>query len=383
MSVPIERDVFSSLFQNSVVATRTGVRMALDGRPMKFGEFQALARQAQIPYPLFFASRDVVDAQLRMKTEKLMKGFTKQSFSIHSRQKVELCDIELIVKDLMRKQELLRRYDTTLERNQLVGLIKNSRRSAEKDAARLLECLDLDRSKIRDAKNGEVAVDMLINRLEARQVLVSQSAQHHMPQEVPRRARFSGLTIKDKRVPYIFLASGNEGDNLEPAGRKLFTLILLTVLIGQEKFTPVNYSGHAKEESSPRSYEIAAEILMPEAAFRGMNFPTLESVREVAAILKVTPSAVAMRARHLRRINREVFVDYMDTLEDEYRNRPKSARRSPAAVNALLKYNGHECSRRMLGILDANHLNGSEFRRVMFFNKLGTSQIGDFRAAVG
>ncbi len=52
---------------------------------------------------------------------------------MHSRPKVELCDVELIVKDLMRKQELLRRYDRTLEPNPLVGLVKKSRRPVADD----------------------------------------------------------------------------------------------------------------------------------------------------------------------------------------------------------------------------------------------------------
>ena len=76
---------------------------------MPFKQFLKLAYQAQIPYPLFFAPIEVVEEQVRIKTEKLMAGFTKQSFSMHSRHKVNLCDVELIVKDLMRKQELLRR----------------------------------------------------------------------------------------------------------------------------------------------------------------------------------------------------------------------------------------------------------------------------------
>jgi Zn-dependent peptidase ImmA (M78 family) len=287
------------------------------------------------------------------------------------------------VKDLMRKQELLRRYDPTLEPNPLVGLVKKSRRPVADDAARLLKALSLDLSDIRAAKTKEAAVDLVISRLEAKQVLVSRSAQHHMPQEIPRRAKFSGMTIKDKRVPFIFLASGNEGDNLEPAGRRLFTLVLLTVLIGQETFTPVNYDGHTKDEDSPRAQEVAAEILMPRAELRNMRFPDLDALKEAATKFKVTPSAVAMRARHLGCIERDEFVEFMDALEDEYNNRPKSVMQSPAPVKALLKYNGTECSRRMLGILDAKLMNRNEFRRVMFFNKLAASQISDFQAAVG
>lgn len=381
--VPIDRDVFVGLFHNSVVASYADVRKALDGQPMSLRTFLKLSYQAQIPYPLFFAPRDVVEKQVRLKTDKLMAGFTKQSFSMNSRHKVELCDVELIVKDLMRKQELLRRYDPTLEPNSLVGVVKNSRRSVAEDATSLLRVLGLDLSEIRVAKTKEAAVDLLISRLEAQQVLVSRSAQHHMPQEMPQRAKFSGMTIKDKRVPFIFLASGNEGDQLEPAGRRLFTLALLTVLIGQETFTPVNYNGHTKDEGSPRAHQVAAEMLMPRAELRDMRFPDLDAVKEAATKFKVTPSAVAMRARHLRCIERDEFVEFMDTLEEEYNNRSRSVMQSPAPVTALLKYNGTECSRRMLGILDANHMNRTDFRRVMFFNKLAASQITDFRAAVG
>lgn len=381
--VPIDRGVFVSLFHNSVVASYADVRKALAGQPIPYQKFLKLAYQAQIPYPLFFAPRDVVDEQVRLKTAKLMAGFTKQSFSMHSRHKVELCDVELIVKDLMRKQELLRRYDPSLGPNPLVGLVKKSVRPVVEDAAHLLQVLSLDLSEIRAAKSKEAAVDLLISRLEAKQVLVSRSAQHHMPQEIPRRAKFSGMTIKDKRVPFIFLASGNEGDHLEPAGRRLFTLVLLTVLIGQETFTPVNYDGHTKDEDSPRAHEVAAEILMPRAEFRGMRFPDLDAVNEAATKFKVTPSAVAMRARHLRCIERDEFVEIMDALERAYAKRPKSVMRSPAPVKALLKYNGTECSRRMLGVLDAKRISRAEFRRVMLFNKLAASQITDFRAAVG
>jgi hypothetical protein len=37
----------------------------------------------------------------------------------------------------------------------------------------------------------------------------------------------------------------------------------------------------------------------------------------------------------------------------------------------------------MLSILDARHINQTEFRRIMFFNKMPSSQIRDFREAVG
>lgn len=381
--LPIERDVFVALFSNSVVSSYAGVRNALDGRPLPFKDFLKLASQAEIPYPLFFAPMRVVEEQVRLKTKKLMTGFTKTSFSMHSRHKVELRDVELIVKDLLRKQEWLRRHDDTLIRNDLVGLLNRSQSSVVDDANRLMETIGLTRAELRAARTKESALDLLIKRLEAKQIFVARSAQHHMPQEMPPQAKFSGMTIKDNKVPFIFLATGNEGEHLEPSGRRLFTLVLLTVLITEGTFAPVNYDGHTKDETSPHAYQLTAEILMPASEMRAMNFPDLQSVRDAADNLKVTPSAVAMRARRLGRLDRDTFSDFMDELQDEYTNRPKQIMTSALPVNALKKYNGVECSRRMLSILDAGHMNETEFRRIMLYNKLPASKIDDFRAAVG
>ncbi|TFD60921.1 hypothetical protein E3T39_07360 [Cryobacterium suzukii] len=381
--VTLERKVFVALFKNSVVSERAGVNHALKGRPLPFNEFLQLARQAEIPYPLFFAPLSVVEAQIKLKTKKLMSGFTKASFSMHSRHRVELCDVELIVKDLLRKQELLRVNDASLVKNPIVGLLRNSRGTVQDDANRLMDAISLTGADIRAAKNKEAALELLIVRLEAKQIFVSRSAKDHMPQGMPRHAKFSGMTIKDKKVPFIFLATGDEGEHLEPAGRKLFTLVLLTVLIARETFAPVNYNGHTKDETSPLEYQLTAELLMPAGIVQAMRFPDLQAVKDAADEFKVTPSAIAMRARRLGCITREVFENYMDALKAEYGLRTKSQARSPRAVNALKKYNGLECSRRMLAMLDAGQLNRTEFRRIALLNKISSSQIDEFRAAVG
>lgn len=383
VDVPIDGEVFAALFKNSVVSHRAGVDHTLEGQSLTLKEFLKLSRQAEIPYPLFFAPLDVVEAQLRLKTEKLMAGFTRESFSMHSRTRVELHEVELIVKDLLRKQELLRKHDKSLRVNKVVGLLKNSTQPVPEDAQRLMQAIGLGATEIRDAKNRDVALELLITRLESSQILVSRSAKDHMPQTMPPKARFSGMTVKDKKVPYVFLATGDEGEHLEPTGRKLFTLTLLTVLIARDKFAPVNYDGHTKEAGSPREYELTAEILMPAAHIRSREFDDLESIKAAAETYRVTPSAVAMRVWRLGLIGTDAFQAYMDELKDEYAARAESQKRSALPINALKKYNGIECSRRMLRILDAGQIGNAEFRRIMFFNKLPASQIRAFREAVG
>lgn len=139
--VPIERRVFTALLDQSVVNDRAPVRKALETSRIPFRTLVELSRAAQIPYPLFFARFEVVDEQLKVKTAKLMSGFTKQTFSMHSRNRVRLADVELIVKDLLRKQELLK-ADKSLARNEVVGCLRRSRESVVNDASRLMRIIE-------------------------------------------------------------------------------------------------------------------------------------------------------------------------------------------------------------------------------------------------
>lgn len=381
--VPIDAEVFDFLFDNSSVSLRAGVRHARDRGEIKFTELIALARLAEIPYPLFFAPLAVVREQVRIKNEKLMAGFTQRDFSMNSRNQVRLSDIELIVKDLLRKQQFLRQ-DGTLIKNDVVGCIKRPARTAAEDAQRLRGRIGLGRYELRDARNKQKALDVLIDRVEKKQILVSRSAQGFMPQRVPPHAKFSGLTIKDTKVPYIFLASGDEGEHLEPTGRKIFTLTLLVVLIGRGTFAPVTYDGHTTDETAGRDYEITAEILLPAKEMRRSqaHLLSLDGVHAVAETWKVTPSAVAIRGRRLGIIDRPRFEEYMAELAARYARREKPTMSKPIPVNALRRYNGAECSRRMLALHDQGRVGAADFCRVMFGNKLRPRDIEVFRAAL-
>lgn len=383
-AVPIERQVFESLFEQSVVCDRAPVRNALRDGFIAYRKLVGLSREAEIPYPLFFAPMEVVEEQLRLKTEKLMAGFNKKpEFSMNSRNRVNLSQVELIVKDLLRKQAYIR-TDKTLTKNRIVNLIRKPGASVAEDAARLMDALELDPSDLRTTKNKSAALNLLIEKLEAQHVLVAQSAKGYMPQKLPKSAKFSGMTVKDSKVPYIFIARGDEWEKMEPAGRRVFTLTLLAVLVARGTFATVTYSGHTSDETAPREYELTAEMLMPAADFRLIDLDTLDAVRDVAEFFKVTPSAVVMRGRRLGLLGRDEADAYLGELQAAYENVESHPWNKMLAVNALKKYNGIECSRRMLAILDSGGISRGDFCRVMFSNTLRTNrQINDFRAAVG
>ena len=381
--VPIDRDVFAALVEQSVVCDRAVVRDALRDGTISFSKLVALSREAEIPYPLFFAAPAVAHEQLRIKREKLMKGFnTKSEFAINSRNRVHLPQVELLVKDLLRKQAYLRK-DRKLPRNEVVGLLRKPGASVADDARRLMDKLQLSPSDLQRTRNKTAALNLLVAKLESQNVLVAQSVKKYMPQKMPKNAKFSGMTVKDSKVPYIFIASGDEGEKIEPVGRRVFTLTLLAVLVARSRFATVNYSSYTPDEQVPREYDIAAEILMPAAAFRRLDLSTLGSVTDASENYKVTPSAVVMRGRKLGLLGREDAENYFQELQAAYKDANDHPWNPMLQINALKKYNGLECSRRMLNILDAGGISHGDFCRIMFSNTMRTkAQVDDFRAAV-
>jgi hypothetical protein len=378
---PIGKAVFTALLDNSVASTYAAYGKALESSSIDFTDLVFLARKGEIPYVLFFAPLQFVEEQIKAKTDKLLSGLTKDTFSVNSRDRVDLRDIELIVKDLLRKQELLKKNDKTLTPNKIVGLLGKPGRSVEEDAAKLMNALGLSHDLIRSARKKEDALELLIGRLEANQILVSRSVNNFMPQRITG-VKFSGMTIKDAKVPYIFLSGGEHGDYQEPAGRMVFTLALMSVLVARKIFAPVAYDGSNAGSDVGREYDIVGAMLMPIQELRGTSFGSLDDVKTAADNFKVTPSAMAVRAMRLGLIMPEHAASHLKELRREYSQRAKTQARQPKAVNAVRKYNGREFSRRMIDVLDAGQMSSKEFCRVVCLRRIKPQDIDDFREAV-
>lgn len=381
-TVEVERAVFAALLDTSVVSGRKPYVKALESSRISFDKLVTLARAAEIPYTLFFAPLPVVEAQVERKLNTLLQGISKDTFSMNSRSRVELRDIELIVKDLLRKQELIKSLDTTLTNNAVVGCLKGSRAGIVDDADKLRAVLGFSVSDVKTARSKEDAFEILVRRFETQQLLVSQSQQNFMPQRIPQGVKFSGLCIKDRKVPYLFLTGGDAGANPEPVGRRIFTLVLLAVLVARGRFTPVTYDDFTSEAIAAREYEIAEEVLMPAEEVGGVTLASLESIKACANVYRVTPSAVVMRARRLGLLTRDDALGYLAELRAEFAVREKPPARQPKTVNAVRKYNGVEYSRRLLHQVELGRLSPSEFCRVVSLNKLKPSQINELRATL-
>lgn len=379
VTVPVERSVFIALFDNSVVNQYVDYRRAQETSEIKFDDMVELARKAQIPWPLFFAPSDVVNAQLKRKQDTLLAGVTKHAFSVNSRSEVRLADVELIVKDILRKQGILKTYDATLRKNRIVNCLKRPRGTIAEQADHLRELLGFSVDELKALPRKQQALDLLIDRFEAQQVFISQSQRSVMPQHLPNQLRFSGICIRDAKIPFIFLNSG-EGKHPEPAGRRIFTLALLVVLTARGRFSPVTYDDTSDEPLQNLEYQLAEELLMPAVDMATVTARELDDLIEAAKLYKVTPSALVMRARRLEMITREEADSHLHTLQDAFANVEPSQGRTPNVLNAVRKYNGSEFSRRMLTQLDLGAFSAKEFCRVVALNRFDHKRIDEFRA---
>ena len=208
-----------------------------------------------------------------------------------------------------------------------------------------------------------------------------------MPQYT-REVVCSGVTIKDKCYPYIYLTRGSHDDHQEVPGRKIFTLALLTVLVAQKQFSVVEWNDGNPESFEIDSeeilpYDIAAAFLMPRDYLSPENLDTLDGVRAVAKGFQVTPSALVVRCARAQLMPWDRAKDFLRQLRREFQSTPKSpgwGQHKPE--NAIAKYANHEFVRRMFDALDAGKLSESEFRLVVTHNKMDKNKLPDLRGAV-
>ena len=120
---------------------------------------------------------------------------------------------------------------------------------------------------------------------------------------------------------------------------------------------------------------------MPAALIRVMDLSSVEAIGTAADVLKVTPSAVVVRAHNLKLMSWEVAGGHLRDLGDAFRAKPKSPARSPLPVNAVRKYNGARFTRTMLTAVDQDQISVGEFCRVVGSRKIGSDDLEALRQA--
>lgn len=380
----INLSIFKQLFEGSShVYYLTDYQRAVTERKIKINKLIELARKAQIPYSLFFAPKKLVDANIKHNEQLLFQGVDNGIISMAGRGNVEIKDINLIVKDIRKRQLFLAKYNKTVPENPILHIQREQ--DAQLYAKLVLKSLNLDMDKLRDYKTKKSAYNFLVNELEHANILISRSQKGAMPQAIKKDIRFSGIAVKHKKYPAIFLYTKDESDIADPTGRRIFTIVLLLVCMSLNHFSPVSYDSNLQSPIEAKEYIIAEEILMPQEMVDGVVIESLNDIRNLSNIFKVTPSMVLMRLKRLKLIDDEHFNCFFEDLNDEREEAQMKNKKIQFKINEttkIINYNGRKFTANVLQLLGAGAISQGEACRLLGRHRKSSSFIEKIGAAL-
>lgn len=369
----IDKQVFIDLLDVSPLQEYKKYSEAITNNKISFHDLKDLAIRGGIPYALFFAPREIVKKHIEEKNRNLIQKIpTKDELKIGTRGFVELKDIELVVKDIGRKQEFLKsRILTSASQNTYIGSIVKKVKlgfSIEEIAEGIRNEFDIDLSVLRTLSKEKV-LDYLRSCIEKKGILVSFSSHNYMPQNLDRELTISGICIKDKKFPFIFVNT-RDGDEkpriIESSGRQIFTLLTMVVCIGLNQFVLSSKKGKGKNDVSKLAYKVASEILIPKNHLTNITPLHLETLKEKAHFFKVTPSMLLYQLKENKKIDAASAETLWAQLKVEAQKKESKVKHQPLPVTGYSKYNGDRFSREVVKAYTEGAITHLEVKNILF-----------------
>lgn len=367
-SVEIDDKTFSYLFDNSPLYEDGKYLDARKKGSIAMSELIELSRIAHINYALFFMPFDSLYPMVDKENEKIFQGFGG-NFTISIRGKrVNLNLVRMVIKDLKIKQTFIGRY-LSAGTNPHPKFLAHSPKSINEQARYILDAMGIKLEDFRATKDKPAAMMYLIDKLEKQNVLVALETDTNMPQNMNRANGVSGVYIKDKRFPYLFIANEGQQDFESGAGRKIFTIMYLVVCMFKGKSKMVSLKEIAKESADDEIYQLVEEMLLPLKDLPEKSSYTLEDIDELSTHLKVTGRAILVRLKHTGLLtDDDNYWGLMNALRERF-ERARAAQRAairegrskyvPNPSQNIIAYHGKAFVR----ILKSLHQNGKVTQR--------------------
>ncbi len=372
-TIQIDRSIFVDLLEISHIKDYSDYEKALDQNELTFTNLKKLAAKARVPYPLFFAPRSIVDLQIADKDKNLYEKIpSKQEIRLNSRGRVEIKDIELIIKDLGRKQEFLKaRVLVNADPNKFIGSIaakiKNNT-PIDEIANEIRDYLEIDLAHLRTISKEKV-LTYITSCSESKGILISFSSYNYMPQNINPELELSGLCIRDKKFPFIFINT-RDGDIkpkiIESSGRQIFTLLSMLACIGMGKFVLSSKTGSSKDDPTKLAYRIAGEIIIPKGDLADIKIKTLEELKEKAHFFRITPSMLLYRLTESKKINAGLAGYFRQQLQQDAKKAEPKQKRAPHPTTGYGKYNGQRFSKEIMKGYRDGLISQVEVKNILF-----------------
>lgn len=371
--VEIDKSVFEDLLDLTPIKEYKDYNDAIEKKEITLSKLKSIAQKAGVPYPLFFASTRISKIQLNYKDKNIFEKMPKKDeIRIGARGGLMMKDISMIIQDLGRKQEFLkRRVLQKAKANDFMGSLVKRIKNADSTsniANELRKKFLIDLPYLRTLTKGNV-LNYLRTCIEKQGILVSFSSHNYMPQNLDRELEVSGLCIKDAKFPYIFINTRDGDDNpkiIESDGRQIFTLLSMLVCVGMNEFILSAKSEKSGNRIAKKAFEIASEIIIPHTDLSNISIIDLDNLREKAHYFQVTPSMLLYQLERHRKISAEQIEQFRIQLAIDLKKIEPKHRRAPLPVTGYSKYNGDRFSREVIRAHMLNQVSQLEVRNILF-----------------
>lgn len=293
-----ERAVFKGAFLNGSI---------------EYGDLVRESEKILIPWQLFLLDNKNFNTQIKhIETQRKHKISDKL---MAKRRGTGEVTSKRIIDRLIRQQNFLN-DNGLFPTNPFCGSLKGI--PTKKAVESILNHFAIDRSALWRYKGKGSALEYLISKIESGNINVSRGVLTNkllptwrvVPSDVYRNT--SGFAIKDTNIPFIFLPSEINPDEVE--SRQIYSLIYLVTVIGLDQYDYfLNKDFKAKvmkaTGTGARIHAITAELLMPTEEtekFRGQKITT--QIRDtLAQAFKVSPLALVTTLRMRGIINKTEY----------------------------------------------------------------------------
>lgn len=291
------------IYPEEKLASRPVFKDAFDNGHVAFNDLQEESEKILIPWQMFFLTRVNLDAQIthidnqrQHKVSAKLVAKRKGSGDVTSKR---------IVDRLIRQQNFLT-GTTRFTNNSFCGSLHGVQTSRAVDL--ILSHFEIDRAVLWHYTSKGRALDYLIEKIESKNVNVSRGVLTNkilpnwrvVPSDVYRST--SGFVIRDDCVPFIFLPSEVNPDEVE--SRQIYTLIYLLAIIGLEQydhFLDKDFKAKMLEAKgmTARLHAITTEFLIPASGVEYLRDQDITaSLRDtLSSKFKVSPLALVITLR--------------------------------------------------------------------------------------
>lgn len=287
-----------SLYPEEGLIERKKFKAAFENGYIEYKDLVSECDKLLLPWQMFLLNKDNFKKQIDHIEQKRADKIASKLVS--KRSGIGQVTSKRIIDRLIRQQEYLIN-STQQEPNKVCGSLKYLKPTNA--AQKILELLKVDQNHLWNLKSKSSGLEYLINKAEAMNINVSRGvlANKLLPHTKVVFNRVykntSGFVIKDKCVPFIFLPSEINPDEVE--SRQIYSLIYLIVIIGldqYEYFLETDFTSKIKKATgvSKILHLITTEILIPRVETEKLDGKSLTKDIIVSLSLKFKVSTLAL-----------------------------------------------------------------------------------------